>query len=160
MLCSPTLRLIRDSHTIDDLADILSIKHTIALVLEADMDFLCPVVMRDGILNDPESSLGMENLVADFVVGIRVTFFDTGESLGDSLRIDRRLMPLIQISTSNSTTSSALYAAIASVRDHFLLMESELLWQRVGSAPTILQAHFQSSPWDISRREWPMYLSR
>lgn len=39
-------------------------------------------------------------------------------------------------------------------------MESELLWQRVESAPAILQAHFQSSPWDVSRREWPLYLSR
>ena len=96
-LCSPTLRLIRDSHPVDDFADVLSVKYTIALVLEADIDFLCPVVVRDGILNDPKSSLGIENLVADFIEGIRVAFFDTGESLSGSLRIDRCLMPLVQI---------------------------------------------------------------
>jgi len=97
MLCSPTLRLIRDSHTIDNLADILSIKHNIALVLEADIDFLHPVVMRDGVLNGSESSLGMENLVADFVVGIGVAFFDTSESLGGGLRVERIPMSFVQI---------------------------------------------------------------
>lgn len=160
-LCSPTLCLIRDSHTIDDFADILSIKHTIALVLEADIDFLHPVVMRDGILNDSEASLRMENLIADFTVGIRVAFFDTGESLGGDLRIDRCLMPLVQIS--KHVEFSHVISVICGNRvskGPLLPMESELLWQRLGSTPTILQAHFQSSPWDVSRRESPMYLSR
>ncbi len=97
MFCSPMLRLIRDSNPIDDFADILSVKHAITFVLEAGMDFLCPVVMRDGVLNGSESSLGMENLVADFVVGIGVAFLDTSKSLGGGLRIDRHLMPFVQI---------------------------------------------------------------
>ncbi len=46
--------------------------------------------MRDGILNGFEYSLGMENLVTDFVVSIGVTFFDTSESLGGGLIIDPR----------------------------------------------------------------------
>lgn len=78
--------------------------------------------MRDGIFNDTKSSHGMENLIANFVVNIGVALFNTGESLGCGFRINWRLMPSTQIgeeSTSNSATSSALYAAIASVRDHF-----------------------------------------
>lgn len=117
--------------------------------------------MRDGILNNTESAPEMENLVADFVVSIGVALFDTGKSLGCSLRIDRHLMPFIQIGEHIelghiiSVARSHRFS-----RDHFFPMETESLWQRVGTALTILQAHFQSLPWEVLRREWSMYISR
>lgn len=60
-----------NSIAIYDIADILGIKHAITLDFGADINCLCLVVMRDGILNNTESAPEMENLVADFVVSIK-----------------------------------------------------------------------------------------
>ena len=63
--------------TVNDFAEFFCCEHTVRIVLKVHMDFLCPAIMGNRILNDSEPDPGVENFVSDFVKCVRVTLFDS-----------------------------------------------------------------------------------